>query len=222
MSSPFSTGVRPPPSQMPPPQQAPPPPPPQPPAAPAETITGRVLGTFAKGPLCTLHFPAPPELTRLAHGASYGRPAPFVGTGDPVTALACACSALPWRLGDHLVHISVPCLTGAHERCLDKACQCECAGGDAARAIAAAADNSLADALRQISAAFTGRASDEDLAELEALRARVRALEGAVPATAETAAATCAGTRADGEPCQAAPARGTAFCARHQDQQNAG
>ena len=215
MTSPFSTGVRLPPSQVTAGQQSQQPPQPPAPAPPpaAAGVSGRIVGKFSKEPLCAEHFPGPAELTRLAHGATYGRPAPFVGTGDPYTALSCAHSDLPWRLGDHLVYISAPCLTGSHERCLDKACRCECQGGDAARAIAAAADNSLADALRQISATFAPQA-DPRLADalkvIEGLQAKVTALEAGK--------ATCAGTRADGGPCGATPAKDSPFCARHADQ----
>lgn len=224
MSSPFSTGLRPPPSHQPP---APPAAPPQPPAPGAEVdtaaLSGRVIGKFSQEPLCTEHFPAGPELTRLAFVASSSQPQPFVGRGDPYTALSCACLdggehlaaaerfSPPWRLGDHLVHLSRPCLTGAHDSCRDATCECECQGSEA-RALTVASDDRLAEVLAQIAAGL-GQGSDARLdAAMEAistLTAKVRELEGG-----STAAPACGGTKADGSPCKGRPGE-DGFCAAH-------
>lgn len=227
MNSPFNAGLREPPSRAP---QAPPAPAPAQPqpgsqVAPSEGISGRVVGPFNKTPLCTGHFPAPPELTRLAVLARGGRPQPFVGAGDAYQSLFCPCLdkgehlhpdqrwELPWRLGDHLVHISQPCMTGAHDRCHDTACQCECQGTDAVRALTAAADTSLAEALSQIAGAFQPQAADPRLAQalemVAALQKKVEALEAA-PASERG----CTAETASGKPCKGR-AGDDGLCAAH-------
>lgn len=151
------------------------------PAAPV--LEGRVIGQFnTTDPLCGEHFPAGPELTRLAMAARGGRPTAFVGSGHEHTPLICSHSpgGRPWRLGDHLVHLSAMCARGDHPQCRDKACLCECQGAEASGAIdQAAADSKLAAALDRLADSLTSPSVTADAAvpgDVEELRAAVARL----------------------------------------------
>lgn len=188
--SPFTAGgkLATPPSRAQEPPQAPQPPPAQPPAV-ADAIEGRVIGKFNDGPLCTVHFPGRAELARLAYQARTGNPAPFVGTGHEWTALSCAClqpGDHPWKLGDHMGKLAPSCTRNDHERCLDMSCECDCGPHDSRAAAAAVADNQLAAALKEISAAFASQGQGAGNAELlELVRAQQEQLAALTAKVAE-------------------------------------
>ena len=202
--SPFTSGgkLATPPSRAPEPPPAPAPQPAQPPAV-AGVLQGHVIGKFSDRPLCTVHFPGRAELARLAYQARTGNPAPFVGTGHEYTALTCACLGPgddPWKLGDHMGRLAASCMRGDHERCLDMSCECDCGPHDSRAAAAAVADNQLAAALKEISAAFAQNAGTGNAELLELVRtqqeaittltAKVAALEPAGADKPKTAART--------------------------------
>lgn len=224
-----------------------PPPQPEPPAETVKTvekaggIEGRVMPKYADGPLCDEHFPEPHELTQLTWRARHGEHVPFVGRGDDWQPLICIHSALPWRLGDHLVYLSPYCLKNEHERCLDQDCKCTCRGSDARQAVAQT-ESLLASALREVSGSLRGDVSAEILGRLDALEslrsakddeiAALRAELAARPAVvqgtlvqAEIADATakaaaerapdCQFIKDDGSQCKMHPKAGEEFCRVH-------